>query len=83
MRARGDGSWVLGTAARGAAGQAGARMNTCTTEAEASLQKRMPQDWLSAAAVHQHAQQVADKRSLPQPALSQQFLDRVFKTPDL
>ncbi len=63
--------------------RAGARMNTCTAEAEASLQRRMPQDWLSAAAVHQHAQQTAEKRNLPQPARSQQFLDRVFRAPDL
>ena len=53
------------------------------TRAEASLHRRILHDRLNIAALHQHAQQVAEELNLSRPTRFQRFLDRMFGPADL
>lgn len=53
------------------------------TRAESTLHRRILQDKLSIAALHQHAQQVAEETGLQQPTRFQRFLDRMFGPAEL
>jgi hypothetical protein len=53
------------------------------TRAEAGLHRRIVQDRLSIASLHQRAQQVAEEQHLQRPTRFQRFLERMFGSADL